>query len=173
MLETTRLICVSALVVAVTFASGAAVSAQTKSKEPAKTVEQPKQAPATAQIVVPDAQGLLLLISNTVIALNHANLVNNYTVLRDLGAPAFQKANSPQQLAAIFANMRERNLNLSPILFYQPKLVRPAAIDDKGLLRLTGFYETAPLQVHFNLVFQAVAGFWRLIEISVWTAAVP
>jgi hypothetical protein len=172
MLETTRFFRVSALAVALTFASGATVTAQTKPKEPAKAAEQPKQAPAPAQIVVPDAQGLLILITNSIIALNHANLVNNYTVLRDLGAPAFQKANSPQQLAAIFANMRERNLNLSPILLYQPKLVRPAAVDDKGFLRLTGFYETAPLQVHFNLVFQAVAGFWRLMEISVWTAVV-
>lgn len=176
MLETTRFFRVSALVVALTFASGVTVTAQTKPKEPAKGAEQPKQAPAPApapvQIVVPDAQGLLILITNSIIALNHANLVNNYTVLRDLGAPAFQKANSPQQLAAIFANMRARNLNLSPILLYQPKLVRPAAVDDKGFLRLTGFYETAPLQVHFNLVFQAVAGFWRLMEISVWTAVV-
>jgi len=120
--------------------------------------------------LVPDAQGLAILISNSIIALNHANLVNNYTVLRDLGAPAFQKANSPQKLSAIFANMRERSLNLSPIMLYQPKLVRPAEIDDKGFLRLTGFYETQPLQVHFNLVFQPVEGIWRMMEIAVWTA---
>jgi hypothetical protein len=177
MLEATRLFRVSALALALTFAPGATATAQTKSQAqsqtkstaPAKTAE-PKQAPVPARIVVPDAQGLLILISNSIIALNHANLVNNYTVLRDLGAPAFQKANSPQKLTDIFANMRERRLNLSPIMLYQPKLVRPAAIDDKGFLLLTGFYETQPLQVHFNLAFQPVEGVWRLMEISVWTA---
>lgn len=55
-------------------------------------------------------------------------------------------------------------------MLYQPKLVRPAEIDDKGFLRLTGFYETQPLQVHFNLVFQPVEGIWRMMEIAVWTA---
>ena len=33
-------------------------------------------------------------------------------------------------------------------------------------------FETLPLQVHFDLVFQSVAGSWRLFEISVWTAIV-
>jgi Tfp pilus assembly protein FimV len=173
MLESTRFFHVAALAVALTFAPGVTATAQTTSKEPAKAAEQAKPAPTPAKILVPDANGLLILINNAIIALNQANLVDNYTVLRDLGAPAFQKANSAQKLASIFANMRERHLNLSPLLLYQPKLVQPAAIDDKGFLRLTGFYETEPFQIHFNLVFQAVAGFWRLMEISVWTAVVP
>jgi hypothetical protein len=173
MLDTTRFFHVAALAVALTFAPGATAIAQTTSQQGTKAAEQATPAPTPPRVLVPEADGLLILISNAMIALNQANLVDNYTVLRDLGAPAFQKANSPQKLASIFANMRERHLNLSPVLLYQPKLVQPAAIDDKGLLRLTGFYETEPFQIHFNLVFQAVAGFWRLMEISVWTAVVP
>ncbi|MEO8318823.1 MAG: hypothetical protein ABI561_10920 [Bradyrhizobium sp.] len=148
-------------------------AAQTR-KEPAKPVEQTSsKAPAAPQLVVPDAQGLAVLIYNSLIALNHANLTGNYSVLRDLAAPEFQKRNSPKQLAATFADMRARNVNLSPIVLYQPKLARDAAIDDKGFLRMAGFYETQPLQVHFNLVFQPVAAVWRLFEISVWTAVIP
>jgi hypothetical protein len=172
MFEARRFFCVSAFAVALMLVSGATAIAQTKQNEPAKPAEQPKQAAPAVQILIPDPPGLLILISNSIIALNHANLVNNYSVLRDLSSPDFQKANSPQKLSSVFANMRERHLNLSPILLYQPKLVRPAAIDDKGFLHLTGFYDTRPLQIHFNLVFQAVAGFWRLMEISVWTAVV-
>jgi len=160
------------LTLALTLAPGEISTAQTKSKELAKPGPPVKpDSPPTSQILVPDSDGIVILIDNTIIALNHANLTGNYSVLRDLGAPEFQKLNSSKRLADIFASMRARNLNLSPIVLYRPKLVRQPAIDDKGLLRMTGLYETQPLQVHFDLGFQPVAGSWRLFEISVWTAA--
>jgi hypothetical protein len=150
-----------------------AAMAETK-KKPAEHVEQGRStAPVAPQLMVPDSQGLAVLIQNSLIALNHANLTGNYSVLRDLAAPGFQKLNSPKQLAASFADLRVRNVNLSPIVLYQPKLVGDPAIDDKGFLRMAGFYETRPMQVHFNLVFQPVAAVWRLFEISVWTAVMP
>ena len=130
-------------------------------------------APTAPAIEAPDGEGLVILIGNTILALNHANLTGNYSVLRDLGAPDFQKINSPQRLATIFSSLRTRRLNFAPIILFQPKFVRQPAIDDKGFLRTTGFYETHPLQVHFNLVFQSHAGAWRLFEISVWTAILP
>lgn len=146
--------------------------AETK-KKPAEHVEQTRStASAASQLMVPDSQGLAVLIQNSLIALNHANLTGNYSVLRDLAAPGFQKLNSPKQLAASFADLRVRNVNLSPIVLYQPKLVGDPVID-QGFLRMAGFYETRPLQVHFNLVFQPVAAVWRLFEISVWTAVLP
>jgi hypothetical protein len=147
-----------------------ATMAQTR-KEPAGPVD--RTTPAAPKLLVPDSQGLAVLIQNTLIALSHANLTGNYSVLRDLAAPGFQKLNSTKRLAASFADLRVRNVNLSPIVLFQPKLVGEPAIDDRGFLRMAGFYETQPLQVHFNLVFQPVAGVWRLFEISVWTAVPP
>jgi hypothetical protein len=161
----------ASLTLALTLAPGENSAAQTKAKAPAKPTQQAEpDSPVPSQILIPDSDGLAILIDNTVIALSQANLTGNYSVLRDLGAPEFQKINSPQRLADIFANMRARNLNLSPIVLHQPKLAREPVIDDKGFLRMTGFYETQPLQVHFDLAFQPVAGSWRLFEISVWTA---
>jgi hypothetical protein len=149
-----------------------ATMAQTK-KAAAPVEQSQPTAPAAAKSLVPDSQGLTVLIQNTLIALNHANLTGNYSVLHDLAAPGFQKLNSTKQLAASFADLRVRNVNLSPIVLFQPKLVGDPAIDDKGFLRMAGFYETQPLQVHFNLVFQPVAAVWRLFEILVWTAVMP
>jgi hypothetical protein len=147
--------------------------AQTR-KEPSPSIARSMPtAPPAPKLLVPESQGLAVLIQNTLIALNHANLTGNYSVLHDLAAPGFQKLNSTKQLAASFADLRVRNVNLSPIVLFQPKLVGTPAIDDKGFLRMAGFYETQPLQVHFNLVFQPVAAVWRLFEISVWTAALP
>ncbi len=39
------------------------------------------------------------------------------------------------------------------------------------MLRLTGFFPTKPLQINFDLLFQNVAGQWRLFGISVSTPA--
>src|SRR5262245_48686413 len=61
-------------------------------------------APAAPQPAVPDANKLVILIQNAIIAANQANQTGNYAVLHALAAPGFQSANSPQQLAEIFAN---------------------------------------------------------------------
>ncbi|MGA7492215.1 MAG: hypothetical protein WB930_11060 [Syntrophobacteraceae bacterium] len=41
------------------------------------------------------------------------------------------------------------------------------------MLHLTGMYPTRPLQIHFDLIFQNVAGQWRLFGISVATPEAP
>jgi hypothetical protein len=40
------------------------------------------------------------------------------------------------------------------------------------MLRLTGFFPTRPQQINFDLLFQNVAGQWRLFGISVATPQV-
>jgi len=146
------------------------VAPQPARPAPAPAQTQVQGQVASAPVVAPDYEGLVILIANTLIALNQANLTDNYSVLRELGAPDFQKTNTTRRLGEIFADMRARKLNFAPIVMFQPKFVRQPEIDARGFIRTTGFYETAPLQVHFDLVFQSVAGSWRLFEISVWTA---
>ena len=55
----------------------------------------PQNAPHPAQI---DRNGVMILIRESLLALDQANKTGNYTVLRDLGSPEFQ-ANSAAQLA--------------------------------------------------------------------------
>ena len=55
---------------------------------------------------MPDGPALNILIRRTLLSINDANLSGNYTVLRDLAAPDFQKVNDAQKLAGIFANLR-------------------------------------------------------------------
>jgi hypothetical protein len=116
---------------------------------------------------VPDPYKLNMLIRTTLIALNQANRTGNYTVLRDLAAPAFQRTNNAARLAEIFAKLRKRDLDLSPILFFQPKLQGPANLTDNGLLRLTGYFETKPERISFDMLFQPVASDWRLFGLAV------
>ena len=74
---------------------------------------------------MPSDDKLLILINSALLALNQANETGNYTVLRDMAAPSFQRANSPERLAQLFSNLRNRNLDLSPI-----RLVSAEAVPD-------------------------------------------
>lgn len=120
---------------------------------------------ATASL--PDAYRLNMMIRSSIIALNQANKTGNYTVLLDLASPSFRASNDSNRLAQIFAKLRQRNLDLSPILFFTPKLIRQPQIAPNGLLRLVGYFPTAPERVNFDLYFQMVGDEWRMFGIGV------
>jgi hypothetical protein len=127
--------------------------------------QQPQQtaAPKPAQI---DRNGVLILIRSTLLALDQANKTGNYTVLRDLGAPAFQ-VNSAARLAEIFAKQRNDNLDLSGVAAIDPQLSLLPQIEANGLMHMSGFFPSVPSQVNFDLAFAPVNGQWRLFGLSV------
>jgi hypothetical protein len=116
---------------------------------------------------VPDDLKILILIRTTLVALNQANITGDYSVLREIAASEFRQANNPAQLAEIFTDLRSRKIDLSPIAVVEPKLARSAFINDRGMLRITGFFPTKPEQVNFDLAFLSIEGQWRLFGISV------
>lgn len=118
---------------------------------------------------VPDGPALSILIRRTLLTLNDANLSGNYTVLRDLAAPGFQSANDAAKLATIFAKLRETKIDMAPIVYFDPKLVRKPEIAENGMLRLTGFMSTQPQQINFDMLFQNVSSRWLLFGIAVNT----
>lgn len=122
---------------------------------------------------IPDAYKLNMMIRTTLIALNQANLTGNYSVLRDLGTPQFQANNSDARLGEIFAALRGRNLDLSPVLFFDPKLLREPTLQPSGLLRLTGYIPTAPERILFDMGFERVGEQWRLSAIVIDVQPVP
>lgn len=148
--------------------AGAAVAEDEQGHQkppPAVTPNQKSTAPKVEKRVrlgVPSPTNLFIMIRTTLIALHQANVTGNYSVLRDLGAPDFQQANSVEQLSAAFANLRTRGGDIAPVVLALPTLLRPPAIDQNGMLRLTGWFDTKPNALFFDLAFQAVDGFWRL-----------
>jgi hypothetical protein len=167
-----KLLCV-ALTVLLALDAAAADARKKKpaAPQPAATQQPPASAPAATEVPVKvDPAMLRILIYTSIIALNQANLTGNYSVLRDLASPSFREANSPARLTDIFASIRRRNLDLSPILLLDPKLVRPPARMANGLLHVTGFFPSAPEQVNFDLAFQPVGGKWLLFGIALNTS---
>src|SRR6266852_4433221 len=128
--------------------------------------------PAQPALSVDPGQALYL-VRSTLLTLNDANRSGNYTVLRDLAAPDFQARNSAADLAQSFADLPRRNFDLFGAALLAPQLTAAPALDDKGMLRLTGFFPTRPLQIRFDLLFQTVGSDWRLFGISIATPDAP
>jgi hypothetical protein len=148
------------MLAALTVVTASAVQAQPSKSEskPAAT-----HAPTPAQI---DRNGVLILIRSTLLALDQANKTGNYTVLRDLGAPAFQ-TNTAARLAEIFAAQRKDNIDLSGVLVLEPQLSLLPQIEANGLMHLAGFFPSVPTQVNFEMAFAPVDRQWRLFGVSV------
>lgn len=127
----------------------------------------PVRAATSPPAALPDSYQLSLLIYSALTALDQANTTGNYTVLRQLAAPAFQNINSPDALAALFAKYRRQRVVLAPIMLYQPTLTQPPEIGADGVLRLKGYFATRPLRIGFELGYQSVDGVWKLIAMSI------
>lgn len=113
-----------------------------------------------------DKNGVLILIRTTLIALDQANKTGLYTVLRDIGAPAFQ-VNSAAKLSDIFSPLRRDKIDLSATSVLEPQLTEMPQIYPNGLLQMAGYFPSVNEQIYFDLAFAPVEGQWRLFGISV------
>lgn len=114
-----------------------------------------------------DRNGVLLLVRSTILALDQANKTGNYTVLRDLGSPAFQAANTAARLSEIFANLRGQNVDLSGVAVLEPQLTVAPVFAANGMMRMAGYFPSVAQQVNFEFLFAPTAGQWRLFGIAV------
>ena len=167
------------LVIAAIYFSPAAIGQSSSAKpDPSPSREAQLQPPAqptlaSSALAVPPPEILLVMIRTTLVALNQAVHTGNFTVLRDLGAPDFQAANSPAQLGMIFADLRNRNIDLSPVVAVTPAVSEPPSITKDNMLKLAGYFPTSPLQIRFQILFQPVNGQWRLYGMAVDTPPSP
>lgn len=132
----------------------------------AQTARPAPLVPAGAQLAVPPAEAMVILIRSSVVALSHANLTNNYSVLSAMGSPTFRTANPPARLAEVFASFRSNNIDMNPVVYVTPQLTQQPVIEN-GRLRLKGFFPTLPMQVNFDLGFEPAGGVWKLFGLAV------
>ena len=118
--------------------------------------------PRPAQI---DRNGALTLIRTAIIALQQANQTNDYRVLYAMSAPGFQKFTPVEKLADNFAGLRNSKFDLSGVAVLDPQLA--AQTDENGVLRLAGYFPSAPMQINFDLQFTPMDNRWRLLGITV------
>jgi hypothetical protein len=121
----------------------------------------------------PDNELVTILLRTTVVAVHQANVTGNYTVLRDLAAPAFQEKNSAADLALAFAPLRQQKLDLTPVVLLEPNFTQKPVIDGQNMLRLVGTTQSKPVPVAYELAFQTVSGSWRWSAIAIRSVPQP
>jgi hypothetical protein len=141
---------------------GAQAAAADQQGRPAAASAAPK--PGEMQM---SAVTLTVIIKDAIIALNQANATGNYSVLRDMGTPVLRESFDQTALAAAFANLRARKIDLSPAYFLSPNLTKKPELNKDNELVLVGLFPTQPLQIQFELRFMQLDGRWRLAGIAV------
>src|SRR5262249_35765880 len=147
-----------------TFYAAAQVPGQTSyvSATPARVPGVP------SQLAQQDSQRtiVVILVKNALLAVNQGNLTGNYTVLRDLASPGFREKNSAADLAAIFQNLRQQKIDLSPVVALEPVLSEPRVSAD-GQIALEGYFEAQQMRINFQLVFlKAPTNGWMIHGVS-------
>lgn len=145
-----------ALAAAVSFALPAIAQQQPASSLPAQAAPVvPSGAQQASQALNLDPKTVLMLVRSTLIALDQANKTGNYSVLRDLGSPDFQRMNSDAKLAEAFAGQRSTGLDLAAALVLEPTMTFAPQADKNGLLRLAGFFPVnGDMKLNFEILFQ-------------------
>jgi hypothetical protein len=127
------------------------------------------QPPAPASSAVPDGQ--IAFVRSFIVALNHANMTGNYSVLRDLTVQEFRDANTVESLAEIYRPFREQNIDLSAALVIMPQIPGGATSLPDGSVRLRGSFPTSPLVIMFDISARRIENRWQATELVI--AAVP
>jgi hypothetical protein len=153
-----------ALILPLASATGEA-AAQDGSKKTVPSVAVPAQPP---QVVMPDAEKIVLLLRSSLLTLNDALQTGNFTVLRDVAAPGFREANSAARLSEIFGGIARQGVDLTAVAIIVPQLTEPPALDHKtNMVRIKGFFPGQPVRIDFDVAYQAVGSRWRLFGLSV------
>jgi len=131
-----------------------------------KAVKKPPLAAVATPTPVPPPEILVLMMRASIIALDQANKTNNYTVMRALSGPGLQ-AHSAEELSTTFSILRDKAIDLSPVLVTRPRMTTEPAIAANGNLHLAATFPTKPLSIACIVDMQPVAGFWRLAGITI------
>jgi hypothetical protein len=113
-----------------------------------------------------DKNGLLILIRSTLYALDLSNKSGNYTILREMSAPGFAAVNDAARLSASFRSQRDRNLDFSGVLVYEPTMTTMPEIDKSGMMHFAGYFPSASSQINFEMIFAPVNGRWKLFGLA-------
>jgi hypothetical protein len=116
---------------------------------------------------VPDEEELRRMTTEALLDINQAIKAKDFTTIYDKLSDSLKKETTPEQLAKSFQDFIDKNIDLGPIKNVAPQFEPPAAVNDKGLLVVTGHYPTQPSKVQFNLKYLRESGGWKLDGIHV------
>jgi hypothetical protein len=122
--------------------------------------------PAAAQ-GMPSPQVQEVLIKSILVTLSDAVAANNFTVLQAKISKPFADQFPPEKLQAVFKDLVDKHAVFDAVVAKPVVADEEAKIDDKGVLRLKGHFETAPKQVKYQLAFIPADGTWKLSGVTI------
>jgi hypothetical protein len=108
-----------------------------------------------------------VLIKSILVTLNDAVAADNFTVLHAKISKPFRDQFPPDKLRTVFKDLVEKHAVFDAVVASPAIPDEEARIDDKGVLRLKGHFDTSPKKVKYQLGFIPSDGQWKLSGISI------
>jgi len=121
--------------------------------------------PASAQ-KVPEPLEQEVLIKGILMSFNDANITGNYAVFHARLAKPFRDQYSAERLAEVFKAFRDQKINFAIITTKPPVASEPPRVEG-GVLKLYGYFDTAPSRLNYTLEFMGSEGVWKASRVEV------
>jgi hypothetical protein len=108
-----------------------------------------------------------VLIKSILVTLSDAVAADNFTVMHAKISKPFRDQFPPEKLRAVFKDLIEKHAVFDAVVAKPIVPDAEARIDENGVLRLKGHFETTPKQVKYQLGFVASDGLWKLSGITI------
>ena len=108
-----------------------------------------------------------VLIKSTLLTLCDAVAADNFAVMHAKISKPFRDQFPPDKLRAVFKDLIDKHAVFDAVVAKPIVPDAEAKIDDNGVLRLKGHFETTPKQVKYQLGFIPSDGLWKLSGITI------
>ena len=108
-----------------------------------------------------------ILIKSILVTLNDAVASDNFTVLHAKISKPFRDQFPPEKLRTVFKDLVEKHAVFDAIVASAVIAEEDAKIDEKGVLRLKGRFDTTPKKVKYQLGFIPSDGQWKLAGVTI------
>lgn len=108
-----------------------------------------------------------VLIKSILVSLNDAVAADNFTVFHAKISKPFRDQFPPEKLRTIFKDLIEKHAVFDAVVASPVIADEDAKIDEQGVLRLKGHFDTTPKKVKYQLGFIPSDGAWKLSGVSI------
>jgi hypothetical protein len=108
-----------------------------------------------------------VLVKSILVTLNDAVAADNFTVFHARISKPFREQFPPEKLRAIFKNLIEKHAVFDAVVASPIVSDEEAKIDEQGVLRLKGHFDTSPKKVKYQLGFIPSDGQWKLSGVTI------
>ena len=108
-----------------------------------------------------------ILVKSILVTLNDAVAADNFTVLHAKISKPFREQFPPEKLRTVFKDLIDKHAVFDAVVASPIVSDEEAKIDEQGVLRLKGHFDTSPKKVKYQLGFIPSDGLWKLSGVSI------